>query len=88
MRINKIQIENYLGFRKTDVLDFSPRMNLIVGQNNVGKSSLLRSLTLGFQARPHVSEITQPTPTTPLNPQSKATVELGTSGPEVKEIMY
>ena len=62
-------------------------MNLIVGQNNVGKSSLLRSLTLGFQARPHVSEITQPTPTTPLNPQSKATVELGTTGPEVREIM-
>ena len=56
MRIDRFQIKNYMGFRKTEELSFSPAMNLIVGQNNVGKSSLLRALALKFSARPHRSE--------------------------------
>ena len=87
MRINRIQIENYLGFRKTDVLELSPSMNLIVGQNNVGKSGLLKALALRFTARPYASEETKPTESSAMNPRSLAYVEVGSSGPEVREIM-
>lgn len=87
MRINRIQIENYLGFQGTDVLELSPSMNLIVGQNNVGKSGLLRAFTLSFKARPHISEETMPTASSAVNPGSRVNVEISTSGAEVKEIM-
>lgn len=85
LRISRFRIKNYMGFRKTEELRFSSAMNLIVGQNNVGKSSLLQALALKFDARPHRSEKTKPA--SPLNPHSEAEVELGTTGQEIKELM-
>ncbi len=47
-KINKISVSNYKGI---DSLDFSPRdINIIVGPNNSGKSSLLSAIALGFHA--------------------------------------
>jgi hypothetical protein len=42
MRFLGISLKNFASFGDTAALDFEPGINLIVGQNNVGKSALLR----------------------------------------------
>jgi AAA15 family ATPase/GTPase len=44
MRLRRICIHNFASFGDTGWIDFSPKINLIVGQNNSGKSALLRTL--------------------------------------------
>ena len=87
MYIQSFKIKNYMGFRETQELLFSPDMNLIVGQNNVGKSGLLGSLRLNFIGRPTRSLETIPTPSSVINPISEAFTVLGTSGREIKELL-
>ncbi len=38
MKIDNIQIKNYRKFKKM-VIDFNPRMNVIIGNNGVGNTS-------------------------------------------------
>lgn len=60
MYIARIHIENYRCFRDT-VVDFQPGLNVIIGENNSGKTTLLRALSLVFdrrsQGRPSVHDI-------------------------------
>jgi AAA15 family ATPase/GTPase len=37
------------------LLEFSPGINIIVGQNNSGKTALLEALTMNFDNVPHRS---------------------------------
>ena len=47
-KIKKVSIKNYKGI---DFLEFSPReINIIVGRNNTGKSTLLNAITLNLYA--------------------------------------
>lgn len=45
MYISKIEIENFRNFR-TNVVTFNNGLNVIIGENNAGKSNLLRALRL------------------------------------------
>lgn len=47
MKIDNIQIKNYRKFEKM-VIDFNPRMNVIIGNNGVGKTSILDALSIGI----------------------------------------
>ena len=44
MKLSKIQITGFQSFRDSGEIEFGDGINLIVGQNNSGKSSLLRAL--------------------------------------------
>ncbi|MGD9810915.1 MAG: AAA family ATPase, partial [Sphingobium sp.] len=44
MRITKLRIKGFESFSDSDELHFGNGINLIVGQNNVGKSAILRSM--------------------------------------------
>ncbi|WP_442966735.1 AAA family ATPase [Rhizobium sp. C1] len=44
MKISTLQITGFQSFRDSGEIEFSDGINLIVGQNNSGKSSLLRAL--------------------------------------------
>lgn len=46
MFIQRVIIENYRGLKKADVT-FNTRMNVIVGKNESGKSTLLEAIHLG-----------------------------------------
>ena len=41
--ISRLEIENFAAFRKLE-LDFSPKINVIIGENSCGKTQLLKSI--------------------------------------------
>lgn len=55
MYIASIRMQNYRCFQDT-IIEFQPHSNLIIGENNAGKSTVLRALGLVFsrQARPQL----------------------------------
>ena len=53
--ISKIHIESYKCFRNLGPLNLDPGINVIVGQNNAGKTALLEALSLRFDSKPHRS---------------------------------
>ncbi|MFS2107745.1 ATP-dependent nuclease [Ralstonia sp. Ralssp135] len=78
MHITKISIENYKSFYTETEIFLSPGINLILGENNSGKSSILDAvLPKEAQASPHLSEITKPHPTD--TPPSTSTIRLAVS---------
>ena len=54
--LNKIVIKNYKVFRDF-VLDFSGGMNIVVGDNDAGKSTLLEAINLALTGRLNGSSI-------------------------------
>ena len=48
----KVHIKNYRAFKDFD-LEFSPGINIIVGNNDAGKSTLLEAINLALTARLH-----------------------------------
>lgn len=55
MFIKKLQAFNYKSYDDSGLMEFTPGINIIVGQNNAGKTSLLELLTLKFENQPHLS---------------------------------
>ncbi|WSG95380.1 AAA family ATPase [Rhizobium johnstonii] len=53
MKFTEIQFNGYASFASTEVLKLGPGINFFVGQNNTGKSALLRSFRSNFQQSPH-----------------------------------
>lgn len=45
MYISKFQVSNYKSFRDTVEITLTPGINIITGQNNVGKTALLEALS-------------------------------------------
>lgn len=56
MYLSKIRIEDYKSFRDSGEIEFKPGINIIVGQNNSGKTALLEALSLKFENKPHRSQ--------------------------------
>lgn len=54
MHIQKLRILNYKSFRDSGFIEFGPGFNVIVGQNNSGKTALLEALRLHLgEDKPH-----------------------------------
>ena len=66
MHIASFRIENYKSFSTTEEVPLGPGFNVIVGQNNVGKTALIESLSLRAGSHPHRSLETAPTRDAPL----------------------
>ena len=58
MHISKLKIESYKSFHFSDDLNLKPGFNVIVGQNNAGKTALVEALSLDFSDIPHLSVVT------------------------------
>ncbi|MEA5554481.1 AAA family ATPase [Anabaena cylindrica UHCC 0172] len=88
MYISKFQISNYKSFQDSGLLEFTPGINIIVGQNNSGKTALLEALTLKFQDVPHRSINTLHSPLSILdNTVSKSKVYLFFDKQELRQIL-
>ena len=87
MRICSFKIQNYKSFLEPRELTLEEGFNLIVGQNNVGKTALLEAVSLNFMGKPHRSQLTAQTPTKVIDPLSFAQVKLAISGAELRELL-
>ena len=47
-KIDKLEVKNFKQYKKTFSIDFSDQVNIIVGQNATGKTTLLQAITLGI----------------------------------------
>jgi putative ATP-dependent endonuclease of OLD family len=84
MYISRIRIENYRCFHDTTV-ELKPHLNVIIGENNAGKSTLLQALALifGKEARPRIDLHDFYQGIKPANspPSIRVTVTLRSEGP-------
>lgn len=82
MRINTLRIRNYKGFKDSADINFGAGFNVIVGQNNSGKTALLETLKLrGCENRPYRGLKTQ---RNNPEPASLFEVKLSMLGTELK----
>lgn len=86
--MRSLRLKNFKGFRDSEELKFTQGLNLIVGQNNVGKSSILTALRYDFPGEPHVSEASKPRVDDVVDPFSEAVVLLLISGDELRRTLY
>lgn len=87
MRLESIRIHNYRSFLDSGKLSFSAGFNLVVGANNVGKSSLLACLAAKFGGEPHRSIHILPTRDETLNPNSRVDFQVVASGEEIRRLL-
>jgi putative AbiEii toxin of type IV toxin-antitoxin system/AAA ATPase-like protein len=83
MRIVSFQIQNYKSFRRMEEVRLTPSFNVVVGENNVGKTALIESLSLRAGANPHRSLKTAPTRDSPLLGVSSITITFDVPGGEL-----
>jgi AAA15 family ATPase/GTPase len=88
MYIKSIRIENYKSFRDSNVIEFTQGFNVIVGENNSGKTALAMALSLRNENDYHKSPRTKPERDfTPSNQDSKVTLECDIEAEEVLQVM-
>jgi len=87
MHLSKFQLFNYKSFVNSGLLEFQPGINIIVGQNNSGKTALLETLTLNFSDSPHRSIKTLPTPQSIITKKSRAKITLSFKKDELKTLI-
>ena len=57
MKISSVRVLSYASFRDSGKIDLSPNINVIVGENNSGKSALLSAMRPLLLNKPHRSPI-------------------------------
>ncbi|WP_084152451.1 AAA family ATPase [Burkholderia sp. A1] len=63
MHVSKIIIQNFRSFREKTEIPLSPGMNLVLGENNSGKSTILEAFSLSdLVYAPHLSLASKPHP--------------------------
>lgn len=87
MRMSSFRVQNYKSFRDSGQLDFSGGFNVVVGENNVGKTALLEALSLAAPAKPHKSPATAPRYGTPVNQITQIEVRFVLSGAEARDLL-
>lgn len=87
MRVVSFRLINYKSFYDSGELGFNEGFNILIGPNNVGKSSLLEGIALRFGNNPHVSERSKPSVTTVVPPISEAVFSVECEGNELRDIL-
>ncbi len=87
MYITSFQIENYKSFRSTPEIQLTLGFNVIIGQNNVGKTALVEALSLTFAPHLHRSLQTAPNRNSPVAGASTVFASLQLSRDEVLQFL-
>ncbi len=87
MFIKKLQVFNYKSYLDSGLMEFSPGINIIVGRNNAGKTSLLEVLKLDFENHPHRSLKTLPNKFSSLQEESKIQITLQIEKEELRNLI-
>lgn len=84
MYIKNLTINNYKSFWQCQDIPFERGFNLIVGQNDAGKSALLEALQSGVDHKPHRSILTAPEPHSLPIPISKTSKEFVLNSDDIR----
>ncbi|MEN2468589.1 ATP-dependent nuclease [Burkholderia sp. GS2Y] len=77
MHISKITLSNYRSFSDITEIYLQPGMNLVLGENNSGKSTILQGLSLdSISYEPHLSLNTKPSISTVVRAEQRVGVEV------------
>jgi hypothetical protein len=87
VQITNFRIGNYKSYNESLQFEFSRGMNLITGQNNAGKTTLLEGISARFEGNPHRSPRTVPTPNSQFRKQSRIEVTLRLTVEEIKDCL-
>jgi AAA ATPase domain len=87
MYISHFKLTNFKSFREPAALSFSTGLNIIVGQNNAGKSALLEAIGLTPSAIPHKSPRTAPFEGAPPPDMSTIEISFSLSREELMEML-
>lgn len=87
MVISSIEINNFKGFRASGKIVLTEGFNVVVGQNNVGKTALLEALTLQVSNKPHRSSETIPYQGAPHSNASTFELTFAVEGNELASLL-
>jgi len=88
MRFSSFQIKNYKSFYASPEVSLTSGFNVIVGQNNAGKTALVEALALRFDHKPHRSLDTVEAPGAVLrNQQSSVTFSIHLGEGELLDLL-
>ena len=88
MYLNHIRIQNYKSFLETVDIELANGINLIVGQNNVGKTAFLELLSGSISEKPHLNKRQKPRQDSKLKPYLWAAgLEIVVSAEELKNLI-
>jgi recombinational DNA repair ATPase RecF len=87
MHISRFKLSNFKSYRDGSPIEFTRGLNVIVGQNNAGKSALLEALTLSPPWNPHRSPKAMTFEGAPPAAGSSLEVSFAVSRTELIEIM-
>ncbi len=76
MYIAKFQVKNYKSFLSSQEVDLTSGFNVVVGQNNAGKTAFVEALSLHFGNKNHMSMKTSPSPGVLLDDSFISTVQI------------
>lgn len=76
MYIAKSRTQNYKSYLASKEIEFTPGFNVIVGQNDAGKTALVEALSLHFSDKPHLSMKTSPEQGVLLHDPAQSTIEI------------
>ncbi len=76
MYIARFQVKNYKSFLSSQEVDLAPGFNVVIGQNNAGKTALVEALSLQFATKYHMSIKTSPSPGALLHDSVTSTVQI------------
>ena len=84
MRLKSVQIESYKSLLKPASIELGPGFNVIVGQNNAGKTALVEAMSLTFGNHPTRTLETMPDRTPGVLTTSSVVATFDLSGAELK----
>jgi AAA15 family ATPase/GTPase len=87
MFISRCQIRNYKSFRASEPIDLTPGFNVVVGQNNAGKTAFIEALSLQFANKLHKSITTASTSNASSKENSSVSMTIGIAEDEAFDIL-
>jgi recombinational DNA repair ATPase RecF len=87
MLITSVRIQHYKSFLDSGEITLGSGFNVIVGQNNAGKTALLEGLGLRAGNNPHRSMATLPTRGTHLNVQTQVQTRFALGRQELFDVL-
>src|SRR5690349_13546033 len=87
MYLSSIRVFNYKSFVDSGTIELKPGINIIIGQNNAGKTALLEAISFSFKNIPHASLVSKPSKDTKIEKSSVANFEIKVISEELKKIL-